>query len=99
MVKQVKCPGCKRKYQPGWSYSQHVNSCKKLDSAADKALKNRKIAVAKKAEEKKAEIARRKELKSEVQESGNEFAAMDQTDDISDDQDMDVDIEINPVSS
>ena len=97
MPKKVQCPGCKSKYDPGRSYTQHVNSCKDLVSASDKALKHRKIMVAKKAEEKKVEIARRKELMSMPQAAQDEPEPMDQANDFVGNQDMDVNVQLNLV--
>jgi uncharacterized C2H2 Zn-finger protein len=98
MPKKVQCPGCKSKYEPGRSYTQHVNSCKDLVSASDKALKIHKIVVAKKAKDKKVEIARRRELMLMSRAAQDEPVPMDQADDFVDDQGMDVDIQLNSVS-
>lgn len=98
MPKKVQCPGCKSKYEPGRSYTQHVNSCKDLVSASDKALKIHKIVVAKKAKDKKVEIARRRELISMPQAAQDEPVPMDQANDGVDDQGMDVEIQLNSVS-
>jgi len=92
MVKQVKCPGCKKKYDPGRSYTQHTNSCKGLDSATDKILKKHKIAIAKKAEEKKIKIAQRKELKLAAQELPTEPGPIELANDPQNMDDIDMEI-------
>ncbi|PPQ91239.1 hypothetical protein CVT25_000304, partial [Psilocybe cyanescens] len=62
MAKKSVCPGCKGSFFNGRPFTKHVSSCKKFDNAADTAIKQHKIAAAKKAEEKRLEIEKRKEL-------------------------------------
>lgn len=61
-------------------------------------MKIHKIAVAKKAKDKKVEIARRRELISMPQAAQDEPVPMDQANDGVDDQGMDVEIQLNSVS-
>jgi hypothetical protein len=66
MGKQSTCPGCKTKFLNGRPYSVHIGLCKNIDSAANTALKKHKIVTAKRFDEKKAQIAARRELASQA---------------------------------
>ena len=57
MGKEIRCPGCKRKFQNGRPYSMHIKSCEKIDLAVNTALKKHRILIAKRLEEKKIRIA------------------------------------------
>jgi hypothetical protein len=66
MGKESTCPGCKTKFLNGRPYSVHIGLCKNIDSAANTVLKKHKIVTAKRFDEKKAQIAARRELAAQA---------------------------------
>lgn len=66
MTNKSKCPGCKKDFTKGRSFSVHLTSCKSIASAADTALRKHKANSAKKLEVAKSAIAKRRELAAEA---------------------------------
>ena len=90
MGKESTCPGCKVRFKNGRPYSVHISLCKNIDSAVNTALKKHKIIMAKRINEKKAQIAARRESAAQAASSSQPLL---------DGQNMELDVDLQEVRS